>query len=164
MNQYKRAYDDLQREMDKQVLIKYSCAGIALHTYWGWGTKRITRFFEETFKCWNECGKDNTKTMVEMLENETGIELRPAGTNKSYHEVAFLDCKNNPKPAGNMTFCEVLYMRAQQKRWLGSLIIASLFLGLYRKEGFGAKRLTRLLTQMEEIEKGQDSINTLETV
>lgn len=82
--------NQMQHEMYKQIRLYYSATAIALNVYWGWQQNRISKLLKETQKAWNGCGKDNSKSMVELLEEETGVELQN-GSGKSWREYAFLN-------------------------------------------------------------------------
>lgn len=150
MDALKKAEKDLNEEMYKQVDIIYSSAAIAFARYWdkGWGPLRIRRLFDLTQECWDECGETNEVSMLEMVENEVGIEIRIPETDKSWHDLAFLNAKID---MGRMTKCQWIYMRQRQKQWIGAMVMACMFLALHRKYGFGPERLLRLMSQIDDI-------------
>lgn len=53
----------------------YAGIALALHRKYGWGYKRINDLFSESQTIWNECVNSGIN-MVEMCEEETGIEVR----------------------------------------------------------------------------------------
>ena len=152
MDALRKAELELDKEMKKQVDIIYSAAAIAFARYWdkGWGPLRIRRIFDETLEAWNECGETNEMGMLEMLENETGIEIRNHELGKSWHDLAYLNAKID---MGRMNRAQWIYMRQRQKDWVGPQVIACVLLSLYRKYGFGHVRCLRVLHQIEEIER-----------
>jgi len=150
MDPVRRASMELQREMEKQVNIVYSAAAIALYRYYGWRGKRILDLLKMTQDAWNECAKDPNTSMLKMLEDETGIEIRARGIERSYHELDFLN--GNPAKARPMTSAEIIYMRKRQKPWLNPQIAAALLLALHRKYGWSGERDARLLQYKDEIE------------
>lgn len=86
--------------------------------------------------------------MLEMLEDETGIELTIPGATKSYHDLIFFgkgDTGEIKSPA------MYLAMKRQQAKWLPACVMACMFLGLNRVDHFGPERLTRLMNQIERI-------------
>lgn len=83
----------LQKEMEKQVDMIYSAMAIAFKRYWNWGALRIRRLMDKTQETWDECGSTNELSMLEMLENETGIEIRNHELGKSWHDLAYLNAK-----------------------------------------------------------------------
>ena len=150
MDALRKAELELDKEMKKQVDIIYSAAAIAFARYWndGWGPLRIRRIFDETLEAWNECGETNEMSMLEMLENETGIEVKIPDTDKSWHDLAFLNAKID---MGRMNRAQWIYMRQRQKQWIGAMVMACMFLALHRKYGFGHERNMRHMGKIDEI-------------
>lgn len=140
----------LQKETEKQVDLIYSSMAIAFKRHWNWGALRIRRLMDKTQETWDECGSTNELSMLEMLENETGIEIRNHELGKSWHDLAYLNAKID---MSRMNRAQWIYMRQRQKDWIGPLVIACVLLSLYRKYGFGHARCLRVLHQIEEIER-----------
>ena len=135
----------LQRELHRQVGIIYSAA-IALHRYWGWGKDRIIKLADMTREVWHECAQTNLRSMPQMLEEETGVEVQ-CGDGTSWHDLAFLNADNHKYD--NMNISQFLYMRAKQVRWVAPNVMSCLLLSLYRRCGFGGdKRLPRVAAQI----------------
>lgn len=151
MDVLKRVNRELNQEMRKQVDLIYSAAAIAFARYWdkGWGPERIRRIFDKTLETWNECGATNQISMIQMLENESGIELRIPNMDKGWRELAYLNAQID---MGQMSVAQMIYMRQRQKKWIATMLMACLFLSLHRKYGFGKDRLVRLMGQIYEIE------------
>ena len=150
MDALRKAEIELDKEMKMQVDIIYSAAAIAFARYWndGWGPLRIRRIFDETLEVWNECGETNEMSMLEMLENETGIEVKIPDTDKSWHDLAFLNSKID---MGRMSRAQWIYMRQRQKQWIGAMVMACMLLAIHRNYGFGPERLLRLMSQIDDI-------------
>lgn len=146
-----KATRDIQIEGEKQVRIVYSAAAIALHRHYGWGQKRILELIEETKDIWNTCARDPNTSMLMMLEQETGIEIRARGVDKSYHDLDFLN--GTPADARPMRPAEFLYMRKRQLPWINPQITAALLLALHRIHGWSGVRDSRLLAQKDEVEQ-----------
>ena len=53
----------------------YAGIALALHRKCGWGYKRINDLFMQSEEIWRECNEKDIN-MVQMCEEETGIELR----------------------------------------------------------------------------------------
>lgn len=134
MDALRKAEIELEKEMKMQVDIIYSSAAIAFARYWndGWGPLRIRRIFDETLEAWNE----------------TGIEVKIPDTDKSWHDLAFLNSKID---MGRMSRAQWIYMRQRQKQWIGAMVMACMLLALHRKYGFGPERLLRLMSQIDDI-------------
>ena len=148
MDALKKAEMELEKETKKQVDLIYSAAGIAFRRYWDWGALRIRRLFDLTVEVWHECGQTNEISMLQMLEDETGIEIKIPDTDKSWHELAYMNSKINVE---RMSRAQWIYMRQRQKQWVGAQAMACMFLALHRKYGFGPERLLRLMSQVDEI-------------
>lgn len=153
----RKALQKLEVEGHKSIDIMLCSALIALYRYYGFRAWRLAKIMQETQKAWNECANDNNVSMLMMLEQETGIELRLEGCSKSYHDLIYL----NGTAAGNVTLSPTqwYYMRVEQCKWMGVQVLGSMFLSLHRVFGFGAQRLTTVLGQIDDIktEFGRDS-------
>ena len=132
-----------------QVIITYCAASIAMWEALGWRKKRILGVLEETADAWHECAGSD-KSMVQMLDEETGVELQ-IGNGKSWKELGYLNGEAYADMCRNMTQKKMLYVQARQLQWIPAQVIACMFLGLHRKQGFGAERLERLYGQMEDV-------------
>lgn len=71
INKYKMLYKKIE-QITPEV---YAGIALALHRKYGWGYKRINDLFSESQTIWNECVNSGIN-MVEMCEEETGIEVR----------------------------------------------------------------------------------------
>ena len=71
INKYKLLY----KKIDQITPEVYAGIALALHRKCGWGYKRINDLFVESQTIWNECVNSGIN-MVEMCEEETGIEVR----------------------------------------------------------------------------------------
>lgn len=145
-----RSNEQLDKELHKQVALIYSATAIALKRYWGWGRDRIQALMDMTSEVWHECASTNLKSMPQMLEEETGVEIQ-CGDGRSWHDLAFL---NADIDFGRMNVMQFLYMRQQQMRWITPNVTACILLSLYRKCGFGGdKRLPRIANQIMGIQE-----------
>lgn len=145
----KAAERDMEREMHRQVDMVYSSMAIAFHRYWGWGPLRIRRLMDKTQETWDECAASNEISMLQMLEEETGIEIKNREDGKSWHDLAYLNAKID---LGRMTRAQWIYMRQRQKQWIGPQVVACVLLALHRKYGFGPERNLRVLQDIEAVE------------
>lgn len=142
---YQKATADLEAEMHRQCAILYSATALALYRHWNKGTEAITRLLDITGEAWHTCAMDNSKSMIQMCEEETGIEIKNE-TGKSWRDLAYL---NNSYPA--MTNAQWAYMRIRQKQWIAPQVMACIMVALHRKYGFGFERLSRLYNQIDAI-------------
>ena len=150
-NIYKRALQKTEMEGRKWVRIMLAAVCIALHRGWKFGTKRLHELLLETQRIWNECAKQENVSILMMLEDETGIELKPTDDSPSYHDLVYLN--GTPKEDVEMSNAAYCYMRAQQSKWIGTMMEASMFLALYRcmDYGFSADMLVKLVKLVTEV-------------
>ena len=142
--------NELNRELNRQVALIYSAAAIALHRYNGWGRARIVSLMEMTSEVWHECAQTNEKSMIQMLEEETGIEVQN-GSGQSWRDLAFLNAKIR---MDRMTRPQWIYMRKKQMQWIPPNVTSCILLSLHRRCGFGGdKRLPRIANQIMGIQE-----------
>ena len=140
----------MNQEHDKQDRILRAAALIVMHRHWGWRQKRLLSLLEMIDEVISECGETNKKSMIQMLDEETGIELQN-GDGKSWRDLAFLNAEVD---VGKLTMSKLIYMRQQELKWIPSLITAYILLALHRKCGFGSDRCARVYAQiMETVEE-----------
>lgn len=153
---YMAAHNALNREQEKQVTIFYSASAVV---WWqmGWRKQRILRRFASLLEAWHECGSwGYKKSMLQILEEETGIELTLSGYDKSYHDVAFLDADAWDGKVPSMEY--MTRVRQKQKPWVALMIFAGMCVALHRDEKWGSERLIKFIREVDEIRKelGQD--------
>ena len=137
----------MNEEHDKQDRILRAAALITMHRHWGWREKRLLGLLEMIDEVISECGDTKQKSMIQMLDEETGIELQ-IGDGKSWKELAFLNAEID---IGKLTMPKLIYMRQQELKWIPSLITAYILLALHRKCGFGSDRCSRVYAQIWEV-------------
>lgn len=150
--QLNRVEAELGREYKRQTYIVYGSAAIALHENWGWRQVRIRRILDLLEEVWNECARNKQTSIIQMLDEETGIELRLRENGRSYKEFDFLNGKLSIYDLKTISIFQMIRMRQGEVQWLGASIQAALYLALARRYGFGAERIQRLLTQMFEVQ------------
>lgn len=129
----------------------YSAAAIALYRYWNKRRLTLTRLFEIVHTTWMECATDNKVSMIQICEQETGIEIQN-GDGTHWRELAFLNHAYEIDPA-KMTNAQWVVMRNNQIRWVRPQIMACLLVALHRKYHFGYERCARVYAQIEEVER-----------
>ena len=147
-NAYQRAVDAFRVESRKQCTLLFGAASIALYRHWGMKKLAIVRIIRVAKEAWNECAEDTTVSMIQMCEEETGIELQN-GSGKSWRELLYLndDFRNH-----QLTYEQAVVMRQNQTKWIPAQITASILIAMHRKHGFGYDRCARLYQQMQDIE------------
>ncbi len=145
----KKAEKELGKEQIKQIDIIYPACAIVWYRDYGWRKTRIGRRFVTTQEVWDECAKYGIeKSILEMLEEETGVDMQLTGC-KDWHEFAYF-CKNkwDGKP---LTMPQTIYMHQQQKKWIAPMLLACICISLYRDERWGADRLIRFVGKIDEL-------------
>ena len=145
---YQKANAELEVEGRKQCMLLYSATALALRRHWGKGKQAILSLFEITGSVWRSCAETNLHSMIEMCEQETGIEIQN-GNGKSWKDLPYLNGTLNTKP---MTNAQWAYMRQRQKQWIAAQVTACILIALHRKYGFGFDRCARIYAQIQEIE------------
>lgn len=149
MDAVKKIDLDLERERRKWVDLLYPALALALHRYWGYGAKRIQNIINTAYDVADECAAYGVeKSMIQMLDEETGIELRSETDNRSYKETAFLSTNVKYK---RLSRAQYICMRNSQIKWMKPSVLAGILLSLNRAYGFGYDRLVRLFGQMEDV-------------
>lgn len=145
----RKANKKADQELTKHIDLIYPTVALVLWKEYGWRKLRITRLFVETKEVWEDCAAAGTeKSILSMLEDETGIEIRTPGM-KSFHEYAYLDADAwDKKPPTKM---QQIYIRQRQIKWLPAILTANICLALYRKEKWGAERIARFISYVEEL-------------
>lgn len=163
MDKIKRLELEREREMNKWTDLYCGALALALKRFWGYGTKRIQDVINRAYDVSEECanyGKE--KSMIQMLDEETGIELRSYTDNRSYRETAFLSTNIKYKKLNDAQY---MCMIISQIKWMRPVVLSILCLAMYRQQGFGYERLVRLISQMDEIinDHNQDKVALLRT-
>ena len=139
-----KAERQLQREHNKQLDIIYSSCFCVLWQDYQWRERRIIDRFRLSTEIWMS---SKTFSILEVMEQETGIEMSLDGE-KSYHEYCYLSGDTTVKPLSD---AEYIYMQQRVMRWLPTMILASVCIALYRKDGWGYERLTRFIEKVNII-------------
>lgn len=145
---FQKATADLEAEGRRQCFLLYSATAIALFRHWGKRKTAILLLFEITGDVWHSCASTNDYSMIEMCYQETGIEVQN-GDGKSWEDLPYLNATLDIK---RMTNAQWVYMRQQQKKWIAPQVMACIMVALHRKYGFGFDRLSRIYSQIQEIE------------
>lgn len=151
-----KAVKELNRYGDKQVSMIYPAAAIVLWQQFGYRKQKIIARFAESQRAWETCAQaGETKSMMQMMEEETGVELILSDV-PSYHSMPYLDpAAYDGKP---YTSEQIIYMRQRQRKWIAPQILASICIALHRSDGFGVGydgkgRLERFITEVDKIRK-----------
>ena len=145
---FRKATDRLESEGRRQCALLYGSTAIALNRYWKKGKDAIVRLFDVSGEIWHECASTNLRSMVEMCETETGIEVQ-CGNGKTWRDLPYM---NGSLQTARMTEGQWIYMRQQQIKWIAPQVMACIMIALHRKYGFGFDRCARIYQQIRDIE------------
>lgn len=139
----RKANAELEAELKKQIARVIPAAAILLWRK-GWRKLRIGRRLVTAMEVWGECADaGDKKSMMQMLEEETGIEIQLTGYDKSFHELSYLDAKAWDGHAPSVP--ELIYIRHQQKKWIAPQILAAICISMYRDEHIGVDRIAEFI-------------------
>lgn len=144
----------LQGEAERQMGIIFPATAIALKKYYEWGSLRIEHLFDEVSIVYDECSEGGlTVSMIQMLEEQTGINLKAEPNGKSWRELCFLNHEitlGSPKKT-QFTEAQIYAMRVQQIKWVSPAVLAAVFIALYRKFRFSRPMLQELMGYIDQI-------------
>lgn len=145
----RKAKNDLNLEASRQIDLVTTSMIIALYRYWNYRTDRISKILNVQQTVWDECGADNTLSMLKICDEECNVEL----TNYegvSYRDVIYLNAEiDTGKPLSDAQW---LVMRQNQKKWVKAQMLACMCVSMHRAEGWGFKRLSELMLKMDDIQ------------
>ncbi len=145
-----KADKELMEEGRHQILMVHGAAAVALKNKWKYSNKKINEVFEASDRVWKEIGTDNRISMLQKLEDETGIELRLTDyPEASFHDLAYLN--DSGQYLDKITGMQFLAMRKKQTKWVGAMIQACLYIALSREYGWGQVKIGHLMEEIREI-------------
>jgi hypothetical protein len=144
-----KADRELEEEIERQEVISFAAAVLAMHRYYGWTRAQLLEMLEHCAVICKDCSSTNQLSLIQMLDEETGIELQN-GDDRSWKELAYLNA--SLKPGQQMTTSQWIYMRNRQKKWVEPQLMACILLGLHRMKGYGFTSLKRIYSQIAGIE------------
>ena len=140
---------EMDMELERQCRLIYASAAIALKRACHWEKQGILKLMDMTEEVWKECAGTNLRSMVQMLDEETGVEIQN-GDGKSWRDLAFLNAQLH---VGRMDTAKWMYMRIQQKKWIAPQVTACVLLALHRKCGFDADRIAEIYGRILKVEQ-----------
>lgn len=144
-----KADRELEEEIKRWEVISFAAAVLAMHRYYGWTNAQLLEMLEHCAVICRDCSSTNQLSLIQMLDEETGIELQN-GDERSWKELAYLNA--SLKPGQQMTTSQWIYMRKRQKKWVEPQLMACILLGLHRMKGYGFTSLKRIYSQIAGIE------------
>jgi len=156
MDALQKANEELDEASGIAMQLGFYRTIITLSRY-GWKRLRIERFLDKASEVYKECRSDGGKSLIQMCDEETGIEVRnDAG--ESYLDTTYLNqakwdiekakFDRMPYPMQRAYYISV---RQHMKKWMYAQIMASIILALYRKEGWSFERIRKFLSAHDEI-------------
>ena len=153
MTGVEKAARDFRQEVSRQIDIVYGAAEIALYREYGF-KKRLVKVFESANDVFmKECGLNQGKSVPQLLEEVTDINLKVDENGRSWHELAVFNYDMLNKRYRHQTPAMQILMYQQQKKWMGVCLMSALLVSLARNYGFGQKRLLRIMNDVAEVEK-----------
>lgn len=143
---------------DKAMKDIYSAMAIELHKD-GWGIKRLKKLCEELKGVFDDLENED-KSAIQILDEETGVEMMAEDCTKHYYELSFLDGKiweenkKKLKPKAYNAYATIAQQR--MKDWVRLQVYATIFIGLHRLYGYSHKRINDLYVRMYELEQEHD--------
>lgn len=152
----KKADEKLTVQAQKALDVVYFGACIVLSKSYGWGKKRIKRLVDVAAEIFTECGTDQHVSLVQMCDEETGIEFRgPDG--QSWRDTVYLNEEKWQKEQKrvfsmpmHMQKAYMLRVKGCMNKWLRPILMSSVALALHRKEGWGFERIQRFVILLED--------------
>lgn len=146
---------EVQEETNKQVDILYHASAIVLHRYHGWTEDQITTFYKQAEQVGEDCTLDYETSMVEMLWDETGIELMAEGCEKHWYEVSYLNSEMDVNRMVIDQFTMLQFYKAQLI-WAATQVTASMLISLHRIEDWKPSACRKFLEQLEKVKYEYD--------
>ena len=144
-----RVKAEADKYLNDRMLLVFACIGIVMRTRYHWERNGIIDLYKRFFEVWTECASSNEKSMIQMLDEETGVEVQ-IGDGKSWRDMPYLNADIPYKPHSK---AEWIYMRARMKRWIPGQITACMLLALHRKCGFDSDQIADTYTDLLAVEQ-----------
>ena len=152
MNAIVKAERERRREQNHQRNIIFPCMFTILWEK-GWDADKIMERVNDSVDAM-KCGYTQGLSVLEVLEEETGIEMTLDGE-KSYHEFAYFSADTQVKPLNAM---QEVYVIHRTTKWIPTLMLAGICVALHRKDGWEYDELSDFIEKMNAIrsELGED--------
>ena len=140
-----RIEQDMNNELRQQMNVLLSCSAVALHEK-GFDKGKILQMFEAAKEVWKECSSTNDVSMMQMLEQETEIEIQ-IGDGKSWRDVSWQNAKiwDGQMP----TVPQLIYIRQQQRKWIPAMVMGMMLIAVKRTESWEYDELVSLMIQVD---------------
>lgn len=153
-NKVDKSYRDLQAEVRKQTGIIFPVSIVVLWKEFGWREKRIAKLLEQVKKVLDEIGTDGRgRSPIQVLDEETGIEMKLDGENRSYTEKSYLYSERWKRDKHRLSAAQIIYANQQQKKFVAPNLLSTFCVALHRHYGFGFERLSRFMAQADDLRR-----------
>ena len=161
---WKKTNNELEKEFRDAEDELYNATILVLYKFYGWRKLRIERFLNKASEVYDECGSSNKVSLVQMCDLELGIEVRN-NKNETYKDTPYLNNDkweiekknvfNKMNPVQRQ--CYMIRVRQKMKDWMFPQMLASIFLALHRKEGWGADKVLEFAEKVQEVRKEHEN-------
>ncbi len=147
-----KAARDFRREVSRQIDIVYGAAEIALYREYGWKKRLVKVFTSANDVFMKECGFEQNKSVPQLLEEVTGINLKVDENGRSWRDLAVFNYGMLRTKYRHQSPAVQMLMYQQQKKWMGVCLMSALLVSLARNYSFGQTRLLRTMNDVADIE------------
>ena len=144
-----RVKAEADRYLNDRMLLVFACIGIVMKHRYHWERNGIIDLYKRFFEVWTECASSNERSMVQMLDEETGVEVQ-IGDGKSWRDMPYLNASIRYKPRSK---AEWIYMRTRMLKWIPGQITACMLLALHRKCGFDSDQIADTYADLLTVEQ-----------
>lgn len=153
-NKVDKSYRDLQAEVRKQTGIIFPVSVIVLWQNFGFRDKRIGDVLEHVRAVLNELINDpQERSPIQILDEETGIEMRLDGEKRPWREISYLNGKAWKRDKHRLNAAQIIYANQQQKKFVAPNLLSTFCVALHRHYGFGFERLSRFMAQADDLRR-----------
>lgn len=142
-----KATKELQDSMDRSIDIYYSCAAIVLHKKYRFGSEKIKDIIKASHDSWLEVGDCNNISLVQLLDEETGIELAN-DYGESWEQFSYLNSKKWDGVIPNWGY--LVKVRHKEATWTNATALSGILIAVNRNCNFTQGKLIKLLADIQE--------------
>lgn len=137
----------IDREADRAMHLLFSSMLIFLHRKYGMGKVRLGRFIDEMLVAFNECGGTNERSMIQILDEETGLEIR-CDDGSQWRDYPYLNAAlwDRKQPS----YAQAIYIRQRMLKWVYPSLLATMLLAVSRRFGWKSDKLVTVYNGITE--------------
>ena len=138
MNKVNKSWKDLQAEVRKQMTIIFPVATIVFWDSFGWRRRKISDVLNACKGVMDEeIKKGGDRSMIQVLDEETGIELTIDEKGRSWRDIIYLNSELWKKHKDRFTPAGVILANVSQKKYVAPNTLAAFCIALHRLYGWG---------------------------